>query len=296
MRTSSSDLLDRYQTASAHKARCCLVRLFIVLLLILRFAQASANGQTAMPMLSYVLSEDMPRAAHHFTQGLVYDDEVLYESTGKYGQSALFIYDKKDLSLRHSLSLDKDQFAEGITVLKDKLYQLEWRSGLLHVYSLSLKPLHTLPIASEGWGLTTDGEQLILSDGTDTLFFLDPRTAATVKTIHVQDAHGKHWDNLNELEWVNGVLLANVWHQDAVLAIDPITGIVIGQYDFSPLSQRASRAMPFRDGEQVLNGLACDSTTQTLLVTGKDWPRWFRITLTPTPSSLPHTLLQQGSP
>ena len=168
MRTSSSDRLDRYQTASAYKARCCLVRLFIVLL---HFAQASANDQPANPMLSYVLSEDMPRAAHHFTQGLVYDDEVLYESTGKYGQSALFIYDKKSLSLRHTLSLDKDQFAEGITVLGDKLYQLEWRSGLLHVYSLSLKPLHTLSIASEGWGLTTDGKQLILSDGTDTLFF-----------------------------------------------------------------------------------------------------------------------------
>lgn len=250
--------------------------------------------QTTTPILSYSLLAEQPREAHHFTQGLVYDQDFLYESTGKYGQSALYVYHKKDLSLVTLHTLDNNQFAEGITVLNEKLYQLEWRSGLMHVYTLALAPLQTLPIAAEGWGLTTDGTQLLLSDGTDTISFLDPDTAKVKKTIRVTDRQGKSWQNLNELEWVNGVLLANVWHQDLVLAINPTNGSVIGQYDFSALAQRASKAMPFRDGEQVTNGLAWDAITQTLLITGKDWPRWFTVKLSPVPSLPPP--IPQGTP
>lgn len=294
MRTSGFDLLRCHLITGARRACLWLIVLWWWLAPWALAHAAPITKQTTTPLLSYSLLAEQPREARHFTQGLVYDRDFLYESTGKYGQSALHVYHKKDLSLATSRTLNNDQFAEGITVLNEKLYQLEWRAGLMHVYTLALEPLQTLPIASEGWGLTTDGMQLLLSDGTGTISFLDPDTAKVKKTIHVTDRQGKSWQNLNELEWVNGVLLANVWHQDVVLAIDPANGSVIGQYDFSALAQRAGKAMSFRDGEQVTNGLAWDASTQTLLITGKDWPRWFTVKLSPVPSLPPP--IHQGRP
>lgn len=238
----------------------------------------------ALPIWQYTLLRTIPREKNHFTEGLVFAGNTLFESTGHYGESRLHAYNANDLAPLKQVDLPANRFGEGITVLRNKLYQLNWKGGDIFVYNLDLELQDTLRITGDGWGLTTDGDNLIMSDGSATVFFRDRDTARELRRITVSDASGKRWDNLNELEWINGVILANVWHQDTVLAIDPQSGQVVGQYDFERLSQIAGKQMPGRNGEQVLNGMAWNPSTQTLLLTGKDWPLWFEVVLSPVPS------------
>ncbi|HSC75868.1 MAG TPA: glutaminyl-peptide cyclotransferase [Pseudomonadales bacterium] len=232
------------------------------------------------PVLPWQLLRSIPRLPNHFTQGLVYADGQLFESTGHYGQSRLISYDAKTMALQKQQFLRADVFGEGLTFLNKKLYQASWKSHELFVYDTALQPLQTLAISGDSWGLTTDGHSLIMSNGSDTLQFLDPDTGKTLRSITVTDNSGNHWQDINELEWIDGHILANVWHRNTVLVIDGITGHITSQYDLEKLSQDVSRHMPSRDSEQVLNGMAWNPETHTLLVTGKDWPLWFELKIT----------------
>lgn len=232
------------------------------------------------PVLPWQLVRSIPRPPAHFTQGLVYADQQLFESTGRYGQSRLIAYEAKTLEMQKQHVLRADIFGEGLTFLNGKLYQASWKSHEIFVYDTALNLLQTRRINGASWGLTSDGHSLIMSDGTDTLQFLDPDTGKTLRSIHVIDDSGKPWKDINELEWIDGHILANVWHHNTLLVIDGSSGHITAQYDLEKLSIEASKHMPSRDSEQVLNGMAWSPETHTLLVTGKDWPLWFELKIT----------------
>jgi glutamine cyclotransferase len=174
--------------------------------------------------------------------------------------------------------LDAAYFGEGISVLGDRIYQLTWQNGVGFVYDReSFQPVQQFSYPTEGWGLTHDGEQLILSDGTATLYFLDPATLQETGRVTVTLA-GERVTRLNELEYVDGKVLANVWQTDSVLRIDPATGQVDGIYDFTGL---LSQAPPFTGTVDVLNGIAFEEQSGRLFVTGKLWPALFEVELVP---------------
>jgi glutamine cyclotransferase len=229
--------------------------------------------------LPWQLLHTTPRLPEHFTEGLAYAGPQLFESTGRYGQSRLIAYDAVSLQMQQQVFLPANIFAEGLTFLNGKLYQSSWKSREIFVYDTQMKLLQTLHITGDSWGLTTDGQQLIMSDGSDTLQFLDPVDGHLLRTLTVSDGSKTPIRDINELEWLDGDILANVWHRDNVLRIDSKTGRVKGQYNLEKLVPELRKTMPVRNGEQVLNGLAWNPHTQSLLVTGKDWPVWFAIRL-----------------
>jgi glutamine cyclotransferase len=245
--------------------------LFFLLLLTLLPTSMPA---LAAEKLSWSLLTTTPRADNHFTQGLVYAKQQLFESTGRYGQSAVIAYDATTLTQQKKHTLPADIFGEGLTLLHGKLYQASWQAQKMFVYDTTLQLLQTLTIQGEGWGLTTDGRSLILSNGSNTLQFLDPHTGKTQRTLTIRDQKTS-WKNINELEWVNSYILANVWLSNTVLLIDSKTGVVAGYYDFSALSAMIKN----KGTEDVLNGLAWNASTHTLLITGKNWPLWFSATI-----------------
>lgn len=246
----------------------------IVCLLLCLLAQ---SAYADVPTLQWELLRSIPRLPDHFTQGLVYADNQLFESTGHYGRSRLVAYDAGTLQMQKQIPLRADIFGEGLTYLNRKLYQLSWKSREIFVYDTALNLLHTLRINSDGWGLTTDGKSLILSDGSDTLQFLNPDNGRLLRTIKITDTTSQYWKDINELEWVDNKILANIWHRNIILVIDSRSGQVTGQFDLEKLSLDISQHMPSRNGEQVLNGMAWNTGTRTLLVTGKDWPLWFEL-------------------
>lgn len=206
-----------------------------------------------------------------FTQGLVWLDGTLYESTGRYGQSSLRMVDLATGQVTKNTALAPQYFAEGIAVVGDSIYQLTWREGVMFIYDRhTLVPAGQVPYTGEGWGLTTDGTSLIISDGSNYLTFLDARTLNPQRTLAVTDG-GRPVHDLNELEWVRGEVWANVWHTDQILRIDPQTGRVKGRLELAPLKPG------LRNPEAVLNGIAYDAAANRLLVTGKLWPRIFEI-------------------
>ncbi len=227
------------------------------------------------PPTQYKLLREIPRPTNHFTQGLVFVGDTLLESTGGFGRSGVFSYQGADFVPTLHRDLPRNRFGEGIVFLNNKLYQLTWSGGEVFVYSLDLRPQKSLFIEGEGWGLTTDGHALISSNGSDTLVFRAIDNARPLHQITIIDKNGHHWRNINELEWVNGWILANVWHSNTVLVINPQTGAVVNTLDFSALANKIPKKTP----EQVLNGLAWNATTQTLLLTGKEWPLWFEVKL-----------------
>ncbi len=259
------------------------MRFALVLTAIMLLCHTTLASAGAAPTLRWKLLRSIPRASGHFTEGLAFAGEQLYESTGRYGQSRLIAYDSQGLTQRAETTLPADRFGEGLTALGDTLFQLTWHNRELRRYNKQLQLQSVIPFDGEGWGLTTDGRQLLCSDGSSSLTFREPDKATVLRRITVHQADGTLRDNLNELEWVNGWILANVWHRDEVLVIDAQDGLVKGRYDFSKLAQQAGKLMPGRNGEQVLNGLAWNPATQTLLVTGKDWPLWFELKLLDLP-------------
>lgn len=218
-----------------------------------------------------------PHDSQAFTQGLAYADGYLYEGTGLYGQSEIRRVDLETGTVLQSTSLSDSYFGEGITVLGQRLYQLTWRNGVGFVYALeSFARQDTFAFPHEGWGLTDDGTRLIASDGTAMLYFLDPQSLRITGSVTVHDQRGPVED-LNELEWVAGEILANVWQSDRVARISPIDGQVTGWIDLSGLLSPSEREQPV----DVLNGIAYDAELRRLFVTGKLWPRIFQIELVP---------------
>jgi glutamine cyclotransferase len=242
----------------------------------------SDSGQTpARPEVvryRYKVVKIYPHDRRFFTQGLVCEDGFLYEGTGLYGQSAVYKRDLESGKIIKSLRLPDKYFGEGITLFGDKLIQLTWQSKVGFVYTKdTFTPLREFKYAGEGWGLTHDGKRLILSDGTATLRFLDPNTFAEMGRLEVRD-QGRPVERLNELEFVDGLIYANIWPTDQIVIIDLKTGHVAGRIDLSGLYSPPAD----EEGDSVLNGIAYLPQTKHLLVTGKLWPRMYEIELIPT--------------
>lgn len=214
-----------------------------------------------------------PHDSTAFTQGLVWRNGRLYESTGRYGQSSLRIVELETGRVVQKVDLAATYFAEGLAAVGDTLYQLTWKEGVAFLYDANdLRPLGRVSYTGEAWGLTSDGRRLIVSDGSSYLTWVDPVTFQVDTTIRVTDA-GQPVDQLNELEWVRGEVWANVWHTQKIVRIDPRTGRVKGWLDLSAIIPRVS------DPEGVLNGTAYDPERNRLLVTGKLWPRLYEISI-----------------
>ena len=233
----------------------------------------------AEPVPSYSLQviKAYPHDPEAFTQGLVIADGVLYEGTGLRGRSSLRRVDLETGNVLQSLELDPQFFGEGVTVLGGRIYQLTWQSHVGFVYDKdSFELLGEFQYPTEGWGITHDGERLIMSDGTATLHFLDPETLEEIGQVQVYDDSGPVI-RLNELEYVQGEVYANVWQTDRVARIDPGTGRVTGWIDLSGLLGPEDYSPPV----DVLNGIAYDAATDRLFVTGKLWPKLFEIAILP---------------
>ncbi|RME86043.1 MAG: glutaminyl-peptide cyclotransferase [Caldilineae bacterium] len=233
--------------------------------------------QSPTPVLSYRVVQAFPHDPNAFTQGLVFDGTQLYEGTGLYGRSSLRRVDLETGQVMQMLALPSRYFGEGITIFGDRIYQLTWRSHIGFVYDkTTFALLRTFSYPTEGWGLTHDGTRLIMSDGTSTLHFLDPETLAEVGQVEVRD-QGEPIVWLNELEYVGGAVLANVWQTDRIARIDPDSGEVTAWIDLTGLLPPEDRTQPV----DVLNGIAYLSEQDRLFVTGKLWPRLFEIELVP---------------
>lgn len=210
-----------------------------------------------------------------WTQGLVLHDGVLYESTGLRGRSSLRRVDLETGAVLERVPLDPALFGEGMTVWKERIVQLTWTSGRGLVYDRRrLEPVDSFTYRTEGWGLTHDGRDLLMTDGSDALIRRDPDTYERLGQVRVTDADGAPVRRLNELEYVEGRVLANVWLTDRIAVIDPTTGQVDAWIDLSGLLSPDQSA-----GADVLNGIAYDPERRELLVTGKLWPRLYRIRL-----------------
>ncbi len=238
-------------------------------------AAAAAAEITAPAAIGYSVVATYPHDKNAFTQGLVYVGGALYESTGLYGRSSLRRVDLNSGRPEAIRTLDARYFGEGLTVFGDRLIQLTWRSGTGFVYARrDLSPLGQFRYPTEGWGLTQDGKNLIMSDGSATLYFLDPDRFTEVRRIQVRDHRGPV-KLLNELEFVGGVIFANVWQSPRIVRIDADSGRVTGVIDLSALANRMRRD-PSTD---VLNGIAYIPGSGRLLITGKLWPSLYAIKL-----------------
>jgi glutamine cyclotransferase len=260
-------------------------------------AQQTANSEipakSGVPEpkgISYQLINAYPHDTAAFTQGLEMYRGKLIESTGLIGRSSIRRVDYKSGKQIDRKDIGQPYFTEGITVLNDTLYQLTWENKVVFVYNAkTLAPIRQMTWSGQGWGLTNDGTNLYISDGTDKIYVVRPQDLKLQRVISVTDNMGPV-NNLNELEWLDGKLLANRWQYDYIVQVDPGSGFVTGRIDFTDFLQKNARAdlgylrAPGSTGEQmgaVLNGIAYDSTTGHLLITGKLWPHIFEIKLNP---------------
>lgn len=222
----------------------------------------------------------LPHSTESFTQGLLYHEGVLYESTGLYGHSTLQKLDAKTGQVLKKIPVAQ-VFAEGLALWQDRLIQLTWKSRRAFIYTLEdFSLLGEFQYATEGWGLTHDGYSLIMSDGTHRLTFRDPETFEIERNIDVT-VQGEPLPYLNELEYIDGLIYANVWYQQFIVQIDPVQGEVVGVIDARPLF----RQLPPLSDESVLNGIAYNDRRNTLYLTGKKWPKIFEVILQPVQSS-----------
>ena len=237
----------------------------------------AASLMPAFATDTYQVVHTYPHDQHAYTQGLFYLDDHLYESTGLNGQSSLRLEDLETGRILELHDVPSKYFAEGLAPWGSTLIQLTWQSHVALIYDRStLHFLRTLAYEGEGWGLTADKKEMILSDGTATLRFLDPATFKVLRRVTVTD-HGRPVTELNELEFVHGEIYANIWHSDRIARIAPATGKVLGFIDLTGLLPASQRSSP----EAVLNGIAYDAARDRLFVTGKLWPSLFEIRVVP---------------
>ncbi|HUR99001.1 MAG TPA: glutaminyl-peptide cyclotransferase [Pyrinomonadaceae bacterium] len=241
-------------------------------------------NKTAVPvvMYDYEIVKTYPHDPKAFTQGLEFHDGVLYEGTGGKNDDFFSSLRKTDFSTGKVLQkhdLGNEYFGEGITILNEKIYQLTWKEMTAFEYDLKdFKLLRELRYSGEGWGLTNDGTNLIMSDGTHVIRFVNPQDFKTVRTIVVNDEKGKPVMELNELEFVKGEIWANIWRTGWIVRIDPATGKLLGRIDMNKLADEEQQKNEHAD---VLNGIAYDAAGDRLFVTGKLWSRLFEIKVNP---------------
>lgn len=252
-------------------------KLSIFLITLLWFGLLATGQVLAIPHYSFELINCYPHDPQAFTQGLIFHDGFLYEGTGLYGQSSLRKVQLDDGTVLNSVMLADEFFGEGITIFQDQIFQLTWREKLGFIYDLeTLEKLAEFSYQGEGWGLTTDEKHLIMSDGSNVLTFLDPEDFKPVRKISVSTKDGPLL-LLNELEYVEGKIFANVWFSDFIYSIDPFSGEVLGFLDLSELYAIEEQLNPSLD---VLNGIAYDNKTGHLFVTGKLWSHIYEIRIT----------------
>ncbi|HAN95612.1 MAG TPA: glutamine cyclotransferase [Firmicutes bacterium] len=233
---------------------------------------AAETVQRAQVVASY------PHDPAAFTQGLVFAGGLLYEGTGLYGESSLRRVRLADGEVLQQVDLESRFFGEGIALLRGRIFQLTWREGTGFIYDLeSLEKIGEFTYPGEGWGLTTDGTYLIMSDGSSLLRFLDPETLEPVGTLQVRSSRGEV-TLLNELEYINGEIWANIWLSSVICRIDPQSGQGLGWIDLQQLSAAEREGNP---GADVLNGIAWDAEAERIFVTGKLWSRVYEIRLVP---------------
>lgn len=271
--------------------------LFIILVLVMACdekpttSQNQVNGvkppantklNTTVPVYSYEVINTYEHDKKAFTQGLAFRDGFLYESTGQRGESTLRKVELKTGKVLEKRDLANEYFGEGLTILGDTIYQLTWQSRTAFSYSLSdFKLLREFRYAGEGWGLTNDGTNLFLSDGTHVIRVIDPETFKTIRTIVVLQENGKPLFKLNELEYVKGEIWANVWHSEEIgkpnhiARIDPASGKLLGWINLDGISPDDVK----RSDENTLNGIAYDEGSDRIFVTGKNWKKLFEIKL-----------------
>ena len=244
-----------------------------------RTSTPDSTTQTSSEPVSYTyrVEQTYPHDHSAWTQGLVYADSVLYEGTGLNGRSSLRKVDLETGEVLEIKRLDEDLFGEGIALLDGEIFQLTWRAGVAFVYNQAdFEEKRRFSYDTEGWGLTHDGERLIMSDGSATIYFRDPETFQELGSVEVRDASGPI-DNLNELEYIDGQVYANIWLTERIVRFSPDDGKVTGWIDLEGILDESER--PNRNA--VLNGIAYDPEGKRLFVTGKLWPKLFEIELLP---------------
>ena len=235
----------------------------------------SEKNVNAANRIEFTVQRTLPHDTKAFTQGLLIHQGQLYESTGQ-EESWIGIVDIATGIAKRRVELDKKYFGEGIAILNSKVFQITWRDKTGFIYRFpSFEKIGEFTYTGEGWGLATDGKNLIMSNGTEEISFLDTVTLKPVRTLSIKH-QGEAVTNLNELEYVDGFLYANIWQTDLIAQIDIVTGEVKGFLDLSILTQRARAVNPKID---VLNGIAWHPATKTMLVTGKFWPFIFILKL-----------------
>lgn len=231
------------------------------------------QGKTKAPISDIKVINIFPHDPDAFTQGLVYHQGYLYESTGRNGKSSLRKVDIKTGKIIKIINLAQEYFGEGITILGNNIYQLTWQNKTGFVYSLKeFKKVSTFSYEGEGWGITTDGQYLFMSDGSAVISCIDPLTFTVHRKIIVHDGQ-QQIGNLNELEFIKGEIWANIFQKDLIVRISPVTGKVLGWVDLSLLYS----LIPQHKNIDVLNGIAYDHNRDRIFVTGKLWPQIFEI-------------------
>lgn len=263
-------------------------------------AKPNANNSTTMktpqgqvPVYGYEIVKAYPHDEKAFTQGLIFHNGFLYESTGQEGRSSVRKVDMATGKVLQKWDLPREDFGEGITLLGDKIYMLTWRGGLGRVFDVNdFKLIKEFNYLGEGWGITQDGTNLIVSQGTHVLKVMNPETFATVRTIPVMREDGRPQMNLNELEFVKGEIWANIWHSEDpeklgkpnyIARIDPASGKILGWIDLGAISpeDQAKTNDPYDPkAENTLNGIAYDAASDRLFVTGKNWKKLYEIKIT----------------
>ena len=231
----------------------------------------------APEMYSYKILNEYPHDPGAFTQGFEYFNGFLYESTGERGSSSLRKVELETGKVVRKIDLDKKYFAEGMTIYNGKIYQLTWQQRKGFVYDLEkfeLEKTFDYKQSKEGWGLTNDGDQLIKTDGTERMWFLDTETLEELRFIETYTNKRKA-EKLNELEYVNGKIYANIWQQNSILIVNPKNGAIEGIANLKGLQEKAGQ----KGDDNVLNGIAYDKENDRLFVTGKRWPKVFEIEL-----------------
>lgn len=227
---------------------------------------------TYAKLYDYRIVGEHPHSSESYTQGLEWVDGTMWEGTGQEGESHLQRIDLETGAVERIASLPQSEFGEGITHFGDRIYQLTWTSHKAYVYDLEGKLLKSIRFSGEGWGITTDGSRLFLSDGSSTIREIDPETFATKRSILVS-LNGQPLDCINEMEWVDGKIWANIYLTSAIVEIDPATGIVTGYVDMPELRSR----LKDNPEAEAFNGVAYNEDSGRFYVTGKDWNKIFEI-------------------
>ncbi len=255
-----------------------LLCLVTTLLLPLLPVEARAQSSIDAPEQGYEVVHVYPHDPNAFTQGLIYVDGRLFESTGRYGKSSLRMDDLETGRVLQHYDLPAKYFGEGLTDWGTELVQLTWKHEIGFVYDrFSFSSKRTFHYTGEGWGLTHDGKHLIMSDGSEYLRFLDPNSFHELRRLRVVDNSGHPIKNLNELEYIRGEVYANVWETDAIVRVSPTTGKVLSWIDLAGIIDKSE----LTDPDAVLNGIAYDATGSRIFVTGKLWPKLFQIRVVP---------------